>query len=215
MRKVIELYQLARIPNFYHPRIRRGRSHSISGKVEDLMAIFLGFNLPESFEMYVDQPIRLVEIEKTIYPDITLIKDGEITNFLDVKTDLAFNRDGLPVFCDDKQKLMIRVRKGIQARWRDGITKKESYIRVSRKCSYHILIISGKNISQAKLNSVLDDAKVYEPDVTVYVLSGGVHPNEYGSAQEQILGKLKINHDAFDNLFGRLQLTNDQKDKTL
>ena len=36
MEKVIQLYVEARKPSFYHPKIRRGRSHSIPSKVEDL-----------------------------------------------------------------------------------------------------------------------------------------------------------------------------------
>lgn len=45
IKKIRDLYQQAKNPRYYHPRIRRGRSHSISALSEDLVAAFIAFNL--------------------------------------------------------------------------------------------------------------------------------------------------------------------------
>ncbi len=203
MRKVIELYRLSRIPEYYHPQVRRGRSHAVAGRAEDLVAAFLGFNLSQQYEIRVDQPISMIGTRKAIYLDIALLQGSELKQILDVKMDLGWNRAGLPEFCEEKRK-MIRQIRGSQVRLKDGITKKLEEIYVSSNCSYHILIISDQNISDAQLKASLTGVEEYEPDVTTYVLSGSVHPNEYGVSEDKLLGQLDIHKDAFERLLVKL-----------
>lgn len=99
---------------------------------------------------------------------------------------------------------MIHQVRGAQARLKDGITKTQQDIRISSNCSYHILIISGLNISEVTLKESLDKARDYEPVVLTYVLSDGVHPNTYGSEEHELLEKLQIHEDAFARLFDNL-----------
>lgn len=205
MRKVIELYHVARIPQYYHPNVRRGRSHSVAGRVEDLVAAFLAFNLAVDCEIRVDQPISLVGARAVIYPDIALLVNGELKHIIDVKMDLGWNRRGLPAFCQEKLEMIQKVR-GAEATLKDGVTKTQQDIRISSNCSYHILIISGLNISEVTLKESLDKARDYEPVVLTYVLSDGVHPNTYGSEEHELLEKLQIHEDAFARLFDNLSL---------
>ena len=202
--KVIELYQLARIPQYFHPKVRRGRSHPIPGKVEDLVAAFLGFNLISDCDIYVDQPLRLTNLKKTIYPDIALIKRDQLEQIVDVKMDLGWNRYGLGEFCREKSSLVKQLRKS-SGTLTDGITKEKRNFQVAPNCRYHILIISGENISDSQLESSLKMAKQYEPETFTYLLSQGVSPNQYGITSEQLLGDLKIFDDSFEQFFQNLK----------
>ena len=122
MRKVIELYHLSRIPQYYHPQVRRGRSHSVAGRTEDLVAAFLGFNLIQQCEIRVDQPITVKETGQIVYPDIALLESGQLKQVLDVKMDLGWNRRGLPKFCEEKRTMIEDIRRS-PVQLKDGITK--------------------------------------------------------------------------------------------
>ena len=56
-------------------RVFRGRSRSISSIAEDLFAklLFREFKLQRIY-IFVDQPISLIDKEKTFYPDIFICK---------------------------------------------------------------------------------------------------------------------------------------------
>jgi hypothetical protein len=200
MIKVRELYQQAKIPKYYHPKIHRGRSHSISAIAEDLVAAFIAFNLCEDFDIYVDQPITVVDQKTTIYPDISIITHNMLLNIIDVKMDLGWKRDQLAAMCSQHSNLVnnIRSKKG---KMKDGITKKTSSISIGKDCRYHILIISGCNITKKQLIEQRELSKNYEPDVYCHVLSGGEHPNEYNITDDDLWDKLEIYNEEFDKFF--------------
>ncbi|GHV94502.1 hypothetical protein AGMMS50293_08220 [Spirochaetia bacterium] len=87
VRKVIDLYFAARSPNYYHPSIKRGRSRTISGQVEDLCALFFAININKKYTYLVDQAITFNK--ETIYPDIAIIDNNELKSIIDVKMDLG------------------------------------------------------------------------------------------------------------------------------
>ncbi|PQB05104.1 hypothetical protein BST85_09510 [Aureitalea marina] len=128
--KVIELYSQARYSSYYHPKIRRGRSHTISARVEDLLAAFLGFNLMKDFDIYVDQPITIIGLKKQLYPDIILSEQGVLKSFIDVKMDLGWKRDGFVKFCFDKDR---EIQSTLSRKYslKDGLTKTVSTGHIS------------------------------------------------------------------------------------
>ena len=109
-RKIIELYEKSRIPQFYNPNIQRGRSASISSELEDLTALFIALNNPNQCNYFIDQPMKFLG-STTKYPDIVIQKtDGVIDHLIDVKTDLGWNRNGIYAFCDKWEKAIAAVK---------------------------------------------------------------------------------------------------------
>jgi len=145
MRKVIELYINARNPAFYHPTIRRGRSHAISGKLEDLFAAFLAFNFTENYKILVDQAITVNKV--TMYPDIMIVRGKIIKNLIDIKTDLGWKRKKFTHFCKELNS-KIKTIPDKDGKTKDGITKEEKILRFSKRLCNHIVIISDQNISK-------------------------------------------------------------------
>lgn len=199
--KVIELYNQARYSSYYHPKIRRGRSHTISAQVEDLLAAFLGFNLLNDFDIYVDQPITVVGIKKQLYPDIILSDQGILKSFIDVKMDLGWNRDGFVKFCIDKEKEIKNILSK-DYNLKDGLTKTISTGHISNKLKYHVVIISDKNISDVKFKRNIEETK-HLNYVKVYCLTSNQHPNTYDDVKK-VLDLIKINNKQFEILLDNL-----------
>jgi hypothetical protein len=63
------------------------------------------------------------------------------------------------------------------------------------------VIISGENITARQREAAIRRAKVCEPELHVYVLSQGMHPN---SASHGLSG-IRVNQHAFDLLLKRLR----------
>ena len=104
LERIINLYQDARISRYADSKISRGRSHSISSVVEDLFASYLILSDKEIDNVLVDQPVFVEGVKSTFYPDITIIRNGEITAFIDLKMDLGWKRDGLKELCEKREK---------------------------------------------------------------------------------------------------------------
>lgn len=195
--KVIELYNNARYSSYYHPRIRRGRSHTISAQVEDLLAAFIGFNLVQDYDILVDQPISIAGAKKQLYPDIIIAEQGVLRSFIDVKMDLGWNRDGFVEFCRNKDQ---EIREIISKEYslKDGLTKKVSKGQISDDLNYHIVIVSDKNISEIKFNRNIEETKNLE-HVKVYCLTSKVHPNTYDEVKS-VLEQIDVKNSQFELL---------------
>jgi len=205
MFKVIELYVKARSPAFYHPKIKRGRSHAISGLVEDLLAAFLAFNLTGDYDLYVDQPIILGNSEiSSVYPDITLVKGDSIVNLIDVKMDLGWIRRGFIEFCEERDRLIDKI-KGKEGKIKDGITKEQKELSFSENLEYHVVLVSELNISPKQLEKNKNGVSGLS-NVKVYFLSGGIHPNTYNISIDEILGRMKIKESEFQELIHSLTI---------
>ena len=134
-----------------------------------------------------------------VYFDIAIIRNGAIRAILDIKADIGWMRDEFNDICRRHRKRVQRIRgraREIRDRLRDG----HRAIRVSNRCCHHIVIISGENIGANRREAAIQRAKQCEPELYVYVLSQGTHPN---SASRGLSG-IRINRDAFDLLLKRL-----------
>jgi hypothetical protein len=207
--KVIDLYKEARVTINLKKNIRRGRSHSISSKVEDLMAVyiseFLSDNsgvLPDNIELLIDQPFTY-HIDKTyaIYPDIAVIKDNKVVKLFDIKMDLGWKRDFYP-FCKKKQELIDEIQ-GIDVKTKDGVTKEKKSYHISQTVKYNIIIISNKNISQKKREeNELRIATLDKKKIEVFILTQEIHPNNY---DEQVVKNIQLRQLDFDNLKNEIE----------
>jgi len=201
--KVIELYHSSRKPKFYNPRIKRGRSSSISSDLEDLTAFFLALNIHRECTLYTDQPMRF-EGYKLKYPDIVIQeKNDEIAHLVDVKTDLGWKRDGIFDFCLKWEDIISDV-KGTKTNFKIGETKENKEGHFTNSLKYHIVVISKEN-SGKNINSHIERVKEEKfKNVRLYFLSESPHPNEYGKPISGILEKLKIYESEFKRLFANL-----------
>jgi hypothetical protein len=200
MSRATRLYREAKRPKFPHPRVRRGRAASVAPALEELVAYWLAVNLPRDTEIWVDQPVRFPGVSRIAwYFDVTIIRGGAIRAILDIKADIGWMRDEFVEICRRHRKRVQRIR-GRVGEIRDRLRGGHRQVRVSAGCCHHIVIISGENISAKQRKVALRRAKLCEPELHVYVLSDGIHPN---SATEDLSG-LRVNHDAFDLLLKRV-----------
>ena len=198
-KKIIELYHRSREPEYYNPNIKRGRSSTISSKLEDLTALFIALNNPNNCYYYTDQPIKF-KGSTTKYPDIVIQnKNGEINNLIDVKTDLGWNREGMLAFCNDWEKKIENI-KGTKTKFNMGADKQLINGRFSKKLRFHILVISKINsgkLIESDHKTVLKSMK----NVCLYVLSDSLHPNNYYFSINETLKKIIINKKEFERFF--------------
>lgn len=201
IRKVAGLYQEARHPRFYHPSVKRGLSHSISGFLEDLMAAFIAFNAIEPFEFLVNQSVKVGG--ETIIPDIVLVRNGEeITNLVDVKTDLGWKRKEFSTLCKDQNNRLGRML-GKPATTRDGLTKQKLSLRLLKTAKYHVVVVMGVNISEEMLAKHKTFVKTLK-HMELYVLCEGQSLNVYDKNVDEIMDAVTIRHDEFESLMGNL-----------
>ncbi|MCK4787955.1 MAG: hypothetical protein KAV87_29650 [Desulfobacteraceae bacterium] len=200
MRKVAESYVSAREPMFYHPTIRRGRSHAISGLLEDLFAAFLAFNFTGHYELLVDQPITVNR--STMYPDIILVKDNKVRDLVDVKTDLGWKRIEFVQLCKETDSKLAKIGRK-EGTVRDGVTKEQKVLKLLKQVRYHIVIISGQNIPKEQFRKNIDGVKKLK-HIGVYVLSENQHPNVYGKSIDEIMEAMVVREDEFERLMANL-----------
>jgi len=196
MRKIIDLYKKGRKPAFPSRQIQRGRSRTVSGLTEDLFAKFLSANLRGQYKFLVDQPISLRK--KTIYPDILIIKKGEIVSLLDLKMDLGWKRTKFVDFCKQKDKLMGNLKNSVVS-YTDHTNEVRKELKTSGKIYYQIVIVSNRNISKEKWAS--NQAQITDlKSVNNYVLTEDVHPNYLSKNPSKAFSDMKINLGEFKKL---------------
>lgn len=195
-KQLVYLYRKAREPKFYHPNIKRGKSHTMASQVEDLFAFYLSINLTKDYKFFVDQALNFGK--RQFNPDISIIDNGTLIHSLDIKTDLGWNRDGFTEFCGNKEK-NIKEFFGVELSVTDGVTKKKFKINTPSKFHYHVVILSGTNINKEKLNKHLYAVSKLKY-VHTYVLFPNEHPNYYGNDVEQFINSVTINKKDFKRL---------------
>ena len=198
-RKITELYHQSRDPKYYNPNIKRGRSSSISSELEDLTALFIALNNPNKCLYFTDQPMQF-EGSTTKYPDIVIQNNsGSIKNLIDVKTDLGWNRNGMYSFCKAWDKRIESI-KGTNTVFKQGKDKSINHGIFSKRLTYHVLVVSKKN-SGKKIVSDYIRVKKELKNVRLYMLSEGVHPNNYKYPLEETMNKIIIHDNEFKRFF--------------
>jgi len=198
-REIIKLYHQSRNSKYYNPSIKRGRSSSISSELEDLTALFIALNNPNQCLYFTDQPMKF-EGSTTKYPDIVIQNnDGIIENLIDVKTDIGWNRDGMYPFCKEWEK-RIELIKGTKTSFKQGKDKSLNHGRFSEELKYHVIVVSKIN-SGNKIEIDYERVKNELNNVCLYVLSDGIHPNNYKHSQSETIKNITIHGDEFERLF--------------
>lgn len=197
-KKIIELYHQSRIPKYYNPNIKRGRSSSISSDIEDLTALFIALNNPKQCFYFIDQPMKF-EGSTTKYPDVVIQNhEGKIENLIDVKTDIGWKRDGLYPFCLEWEKRIESV-KGTSTSFLQGEDKSIQHGDFTKNLKYHVVVVTKIN-SGNRLLSDYERVKNELTNVQLYILSDGIHPNNYKYSANETINKIIIYRDEFDRL---------------
>lgn len=204
LERIIRLYQDARISKYADSKISRGRSHSISSVVEDLFANYLILSDGKIDKILVDQPVFVEGVKSTFYPDITVIRNGKISAFFDLKMDLGWNRDGLSGLCE-KDKQLVEAIRSKSCTFKDGSTKVRGTYDISDSAVYDIVIISDQNIAKPKLDAQLTGVESLSDFVKVHILSKNEHPNTYGLEPAELLAKIELQEQAFTDILQRIQ----------
>ncbi len=203
--KIVEAYQEARVPvvSLGQSRVRRGRSRSISGIAEDLLAEYLVSNDDSIDLVYVDQPIAVVGVKGNIYPDILLVRNGVIDTLIDLKLDIGWNRDGLTDLCK-KHKQTVKELRGKKAHLRDGLTKEVKELIVSKKLTYNVVVVSRTNINPDKMQEHEKQIAKLRPEVELFILCDTGHPNSYDMSPTEVLKTLSVNDKVLQRLLKKI-----------
>lgn len=198
--KVTELYKIAKksVSDFQSASIKRGRNHSISSVVEDLLAYFILNRVQlDNYELWVDYPMSYKspikktkkgnQASKTIYTDIALVKiiDDKfvVEHIIDLKMDLGWKRDLQPTIenaISTVKEIQIEGKGTYKKLDINGIKTKESYpVSFSNKIRWHIVVISDQNIHVEQMKTNIAYAKLKEEGnpFRFYIFSKDYHPN--------------------------------------
>jgi len=206
---IILAYRTAREAKFPDPKIRRGGSHSISSETEDLFAKFLILNDPSVDMIRVDQTITLpanpprMSKHKTFKPDLVLIRNGAIDSLIDIKMDIGYNRNGLPDLCT-RHAETVSLASGRTGNLKDGQTKESFSHRFSQNLTYSVVLISGLNSNKLQIQKDIMTVQALEPAVEVFVLSKGLHLNDYRWSPDIVLSQVDFDEDIIANLLKKI-----------
>lgn len=196
--QVQKYYSDSRISEFSKSGISRGRKHSISSKVEDLIASFISDHLDDdSLEFWVDYPMSFKSERKltknqnpasiTIYPDIAIVKKSVngfvIKHIIDIKLDLGWKRDLKETI--DKAHTTIydlrKVRRGSLKQLDEYGNKSTQSISIDffDQIIWHVVVISDQNITASQMRQNEDYANEISArhPLHFYVFTREKHPN--------------------------------------
>jgi hypothetical protein len=167
-------------------KIWRGVSHSISSQSEDLFALFIAKKLNDSsLEFIVDKTMTYkMPGKKSIQfrPDLAIINKGVLTHSIDLKMDMGYKRRYFetPEFETEEKKFStFREQTFESVSYRMNDHKVE--LKVSPKIKNQIVVISEKNEGKSSNRTDMIEAINMMDWVSIYYLSGDVHPNNYSN----------------------------------
>lgn len=174
--------------------IKRGMAHVISGYVEDLFALYIAKNIGnKSLEFLVDKVTSIRfnpgEKAKSFKPDLSIINNGIMTHYFDLKTNLGWNRN-FEEYLENKN-IFIESLKGKEAwiHWEDH----NQEITISQGLKYQMVVVFGWNINQDQLRNSLIKVKAFS-NIEVHVLYTNKEDNT----------GYEINEIAFDEIINSL-----------
>ena len=207
IKKIILLYTKARKSVFPHDRIARGESHSISSQTEDLLAYFLIQKLPSDTRIFINQTITSGSKEERIRvkPDIVIVRNKQIRAILDLKMDLGYMRNEFPVFWDERDALIPRMRnKEFSMFQKDGNKTIPLLLEFAERTKLFFVVVSDQNINSRKLSEVKNRQGKKQYSET-FILTKEVHPNSYKYSANDLIYKIKINADGIQSLIDELK----------
>ncbi|PVZ89428.1 hypothetical protein C9426_03940 [Serratia sp. S1B] len=205
--QLVDLYKQQQNSKKIAENIFRGRSRSISSAAEDLVAQFISKNIKRQCTYYIDQPLQFGASNIVKYPDIFILEnDKTISHLIDIKLDVGWNRDAMLDFCDIRYHEVIKVLgETTQFNTKNDMGEKveNKNMRFSENLTYHILLLSKENSKKDILDQHYTQILNKYKNIKLYILSEGIHPNEYVT-KEEIMAKLQVNDTDFHRLLSAL-----------
>lgn len=177
-KELVSLYVKAREIPYPARWVNRARCRSVSGQLEDLLAYYVSEQLPERFEIFVDQPVSLGG-RNVRYPDLVLLhrESGLVTSVVDVKTDLGWKRGEIRRLCQYMKDLAVAMAgRQVTVRWGDWPEDKTAH-PVAPHVSAHVVVASWENADGSDPDAAIRIAR--DMGVHLHVLSRGRHPNYF------------------------------------
>jgi hypothetical protein len=193
--KIIDLYVDARKSKFPMNNIVRDRSHTISGAVEDLFALYILelFDEKDKIKIFIDKgiQIKLNGKRKKIYPDIVVVKDKQIIGIIDMKMDLGWSRGTFHTICEKYGAYLVGLKNGA------SLEELGANVTLSPKLIYQVVVVSKLNITLQNLDDNLKLIESYnlKDRVSISFLTSNRHPNEGDT--EAIKANITIHEDEF------------------
>lgn len=200
---IVKAYKAARVPAARSAKIHRGRSRSISGIAEDLLAEYLVASDPSIDAVLVDQPMYSEKLQKQLCPDIVVVRDGRIDTLIDLKLDIGWHRDGLTELCEQHATTAKALQQST-CRLRDGVTKEVQHLSFTKDLSYDVVLISRTNINPDILQQHEEEIAALAPLTELFILCDTGHPNTYDLSPRKIVDTLSVNHDVFARLLQKI-----------
>ncbi|WP_282773622.1 hypothetical protein [Phaeodactylibacter xiamenensis] len=199
--EIIAQYAKARTLTFGDAgyNIRRGKSHSIAGIAEDLFATLIAQKLKDKNLLFLVNKVFSVRIPgvkraKSFQPDIAIVKNNVLTHIFEIKMDLGWNRNPKQ-YLIEKNNFIQQMKDHALKPWFHKTD--EVPIEVSKNLAIQVVVLSGKNIGQKKLDRIQLDIEPLE-NIELYILSNGMHLNFY---REEERKDVIIEHTEFDRLY--------------
>lgn len=190
--------------------VKRGRSRSISGILEDCFAEFLYVNLKDIIQnlyIFVDQPISYKDSDGksiTRYPDVLVCSEEDkkykILYMFDLKTNIGWMRDKIKSEGDEHDKFVEELKISNEVMGKDGSSKEEKYtFIVSHKIRYDLVILTNRNIKKDLFESQIRQVNEECKNTSAWVLSN----SELNSYNEK--DTFEANKEEFDKIFDSIK----------
>lgn len=196
IKTLTKLYEKQWEPWGHNGIITRGRRRSLSGTSEEVFAEFLARNDNTIDHIYVDQAItpsaqkdgKSTNQGGQVYPDLTIVKNGKVVGFIDVKTDMGYKRTGIAQMCSNHDRDLLRLKSGQVKLKSKG---SEIFLNVSRSAKYHTIIISSENSGKkGRLSEQIDAVSKNNHKGAVIVVCRGAHPGDAKKGREALYEKI-------------------------
>jgi len=157
-------------------RIKRGRSATSSAEIEDLLSKAIANAIPNNYQLLVDYPISYKPSKsqrtKTIYPDISIIKNKSLKGIIEFKIDLGYLPENWSLKNQNSFREMINA-KSAYYKLGVGVPKQIPQILIIPKgLKRCVVILSAKNDH----GHIAEFKRKNKP---CYVLVSGKHPNSH------------------------------------
>lgn len=178
-------------------RIKRGRSANSASEIEELFAKAVASAIPKEYSLLIDYPISYKPTPKsktrTVYPDISIVKDNTLVGIIEFKIDLGY----LPAGWSKKHKTIQKELKASrQATYKRDVGLPQSCkiaLKVKRGLKTRVVVLTDHNDHNLMGK--------FKKDNKCYVLTTGIHPNSHKTRiddKHKIIKKLSSNSKGWD-----------------
>lgn len=184
--KKIDAHLKSRDPIVPHKEPSQAESAS---EVEDLMALKAAEWLRSRDQDFIDQWLARMK-HLRVKPDLVITRNENIRALIDLKMDLGYKRDKILDTLEEANGHIEQLRSRKVSLWRKRHCSRSvgHFLEFSSTVKYMFVVISDQNISPKKFAAVEAKAAML-PNVSLFTLVRGFHPNTPGLTREEAVDK--------------------------